>query len=102
MTYNPNVREIGSGISMRLGAIWRPAGGLRLGVAFQTPTLMSLQKEYFAVMGTRFQGERNFASKSTVRNIYTYDYTTPAKLSLGASYTIGNVAALSFDYDRVW
>ena len=102
MTYNPNVREIGSGISMRLGAIWRPAGGLRLGVAFQTPTMVSLQKEYFAVMGTRFQGERNFASKSTVRNIYTYDYTTPAKLSLGASYTIGNVAALSFDYDRVW
>ncbi|MBO5902736.1 MAG: hypothetical protein J6Q40_01895 [Tidjanibacter sp.] len=102
MSYKPNVREVGTGVNLRLGAIWRPTSGLRLGVAFQTPTLVSLQKEYYAVMGTRFQNERNFTFKPTFRNIYTYNYTTPAKLSLGASYTLGTVAAISFDYDRVW
>lgn len=102
MTYNPHVREVGTGVNLRLGAIWRPAGGLRLGVAIQTPTLVSMQREYYAIMGTRFQNERNFTKKSTYNNIYTYNYTTPAKLSLGASYTFGSVAAISFDYDRVW
>ncbi|MBR6813374.1 MAG: hypothetical protein IKM50_02380 [Tidjanibacter sp.] len=102
MSYNPHVREIGTGMNLRLGAIWRPFGGLRLGVAFQTPTLVSLQKEYYSLMGTRFQDERNFTYKSSVHNIYTYDYSTPAKLSLGASYTLGSVAAVSFDYDKVW
>ncbi len=102
MTYNPHVKEAGTGVGLRLGAILRPVGGLRIGVAFHTPLIVALQKEYYAVMGTRFQGERNYAYKSTLRNIYTYNYTTPAKLSVGASYTFGNVAALSFDYDRVW
>lgn len=103
--YNPTVKVEGWGTDLKLGAIFRPVDGLRLGVAFHTPSLVSIRRTYSVLMQSSFNdGEvvtRPVGSNEGV-DVYDYDYTSPARLLLGASYTIGNVVALSLDYDRVW
>lgn len=101
MNYRPVVSNYGTGINLKLGAILRPIEPLRLGVAYHTPTTMILTRDYYASMTTLF--EDGYESEAnTLLNHYTIDYNTPSKLLLGASYTLSNLAVVSFDYDLVW
>ncbi|MDY3978982.1 MAG: hypothetical protein SOZ00_03070 [Tidjanibacter sp.] len=98
--YKPYEESVGTGVNFKIGAIWRPFGGLRLGIAYHTPTAVALNRKYYVSMDTAFNdGVSNSASSLT--NSYTYNYNSPSKLLFGASYAIGSRAILSFDYDLV-
>lgn len=106
MAYTPVESSYGSGINLKIGAILRPIPSLRLGVAYHTRTLTTLTRDYVAGMQTWFEPNTNqdptfYDAESLVHN-YTYHYTSPSKLLLGASYALGNRALLSVDYDIVW
>lgn len=100
MRYRPTAVSYGSGINFKLGAILRPVSALRIGIAYHTPTLMSLTRDYMGSMQTVCPKET--ASSESLVSRYTYDYSSPGKLLLGASLTISNRAILSVDYDKVW
>lgn len=101
MSYHPTVANYGSGVNFKIGAILRPVVPLRIGIAYHSPTSVNLAKDFSASMRTAFANGDRYEAQSYI-NSYTYDYTSPSKLLLGASLTISNRAILSVDYDRVW
>lgn len=101
MTYQPMVMNYGSGVNFKIGAILRPVSGVRLGVAYHSPTAVSLSRDYRTYMRTDAVNDSSIESYSYY-NSFTYNYSSPSKLLLGASVAIANRAVLSVDYDRVW
>ena len=102
MDYNQAVDIEGTGVNFKFGAIYRPIPSLRLGVAVHTPTYYSLERSYQAYMGTNFNpaGDTTPVLDDVATN--AWDFTSPTRLMLGASYSLGNVAVLSVDYERDW
>lgn len=105
----------GVGVNLKLGLIYRPTAGLRLGFAFHSPTYYSLERRYDLSMSTRALGPTSATDLTT--HEYTsetasqiledegpnsWDFASPTRLLFGASYTFGNVAVLSVDYERAW
>ncbi len=115
MGMNQQVRLDGTGVNMKLGVIYRPTPALRLGVAFHTPTLYSIERRYEMAMSTVALGPTSESDQTTheytsdaVSEILeddgpnTWEFTSPSRLMVGASYTFGPFAVLSVDYERAW
>ncbi len=107
----------GSGVNLKLGVVVRPVNGLRVGVAFHTPTYYSLDYSYRAGITTRIvqTGDivgnngpihgveaGNDSPTATNEGPDSWNFTSPARLMFGASYTFGNFAIVSVDYERDW
>ena len=100
----------GVGASLKLGIIVRPVAGLRLGVAFHTPTYYSLDRSYMGGMDYLLQShQEQTADEGRVESPAQYDeagnswdFISPSRLMLGASYTFGRFAIVSVDYERDW
>lgn len=95
----------GTGVNLKLGLTWRPVEALRLGVAFHTPTYYSMNFGYSAGMDS-LASDGLYEDESTPRiddaGEDTWEFTSPARLLVGASYTFGSLAVLSVDYQRDW
>ncbi len=87
-----------SGIEFKVGGLWRPAEGLRLGANITFPMALDLEERW------RFADELSYQVESLVDN-YTYHFVepydslgqfdyqiqSPFKFDLGASYTYKNL-----------
>lgn len=118
--YDQSARLKGTGVNFKLGAIYRPIEGLRIGVAIHTPTYYSMTFKYKAGMTSRVKALNNSAdyqldgngyinpplSQATDTLVddgdYSWCYTSPTRLLVGVSYTFGERAVLSLDYERDW
>lgn len=93
----------GSGVYAKVGAILTPGGGLRIGAAFETPTVLAITERW------SYEGRTDFFDKSyyapDVNDDYpdvfesSYRLRTPYKVNAGAAYTFGHAGMLSFDYE---
>lgn len=100
----------GSGVNFKLGVIVRPVDGLRLGVAFHTPTFYSLDRSYRAGMDYLLlsnEGDAPLEDRWESPTQYDegsdgWEFVSPSRLMFGASYTFGNFAIVSLDYERDW
>ncbi|WP_300905022.1 transporter [uncultured Alistipes sp.] len=100
----------GAGVNFKLGVTVRPVAGLRLGAAFHTPTYYSLSQLYrgdietYGRNNTTHEGQESFDSTPVQRDegSSSWNFTSPARLLLGASYTFGRFAIVSVDYERAW
>ena len=106
----------GSGVNLKLGVVVRPIAGLRLGAAFHTPTYYSLDYSYRAGITTRIVQTEDIINNGPVHGVEkgndsptatnegpdSWSFTSPARLMFGASYTFGNFAIVSVDYERDW
>lgn len=101
----------GSGVNFKLGVVVRPTTGLRLGMAFHTPTYYSLDYSYEADLFSDIRDNSdkeevvrrgNNTPRATNEDYNSWDFTSPARLMFGASYTFGNFAIVSVDYERNW
>lgn len=102
----------GSGVNLKLGFTYRPISALRIGVAVHTPTWYSVDFKYQGAMVSQVydnaKGEfiRPAPEASTEVLVdsggYSWNFRTPARLLLGASYTFGSMAIVSVDYERAW
>ena len=102
MNYRQTNTVSGSGVNFKLGVIVRPVSGLRLGIAVHTPTAVDVTHEYIAEMQTEFWGLNNVYEDVSPLNTWDYSYTSPTRLMAGISYTLGNFAAISADYEKVF
>ena len=90
-------RDEGTGIYAKIGFIARPADGLRIGAAIQTPTLMQIRETYG-------QDGRSVANGESMRGDsptedWFYNLRSPFRFNAGLAYTIGKIALLSADYE---
>ena len=107
MDYDQMVNISGTGINFKIGAIYRPTPSLRIGMAFHTPTSYSLERDYQAFMGTNFSRSENSNDGDLTpvlsdKGENAWDMNSPSRLMFGLSYTFGNMALLSVDYERTW
>jgi len=90
----------GSGVYLKVGALWRPVAGLRIGAAIQTPTFLDM------VSRNAFSGEVSLGGKSTSpynspEDEWGYALVNPFRYNFGLAYSIGNFAVVSADYELV-
>ena len=90
----------GSGIYAKVGALWIPVSGVRLGAAIQTPTAMSITERYAYTGESSLEGKTRLPVSSEEDN-WGYDMTFPFRYNLGAAFSFGQVAILSLDYEGV-
>ena len=106
MKYGQGSQMVGSGVDFKLGLIIRPTSALRIGVAVHTPTYVNLETTYYAEMYTQMMPKANgqYDAFRAYSNdlISTPKFSTPTRLLTGISYTFGQFAILSFDYERAW
>ena len=88
-----------SGIYGKIGAIWLPVAGLRLGAAIQTPTMLEVNEKFQYSSYSLFSNSENRATSP--QGEYSYYIYTPWRYNVGAAYTIGRLGLVSADYERV-
>ncbi|GAA3935173.1 hypothetical protein [Hymenobacter algoricola] len=96
----------GTGLNLRIGAIYRLMDAVRLGASIQTPTFMRLTDTYSTSFDTQFSRapRTNFGTSASVESLpsdYTYSLTTPFRASGGATVTLGKHGFLSSDIEYV-
>lgn len=108
-TYTESLITRGSGINLKLGAIFKPVEALRLGAAIHTPTLMTLKDEFnksLTVNSENFKNVLGVGGSPTTRvdaptNTYQYSLVTPWRGVLSAAGIIGKYGFISVDYEYV-
>ena len=104
----------GSGVGAKFGVVVRPVEALRIGFAVHTPTYYSLAYRYTAALssvalnagdnpnGWEVINGSVYADEATPTlqdgGEHRWAFTTPTRLLAGASYTIGQYAVVSVDY----
>lgn len=95
LSYNEDLSTSGTGINLKLGAIFRANQMLRLGAAVHTPTFMRLDDVYTASMGYNYTEngvEENFTSESPDGS-FEYRLQTPWRF-IGSAGVIINSGEL--------
>jgi len=92
-----SLRDEGTGIYAKLGIIARPAAGLRIGAAIQTPTLMRIREDY--QLEGRSVADGVTWTESSPQDEWFYNFRTPLRFNAGVAYTIGKVGLVSADYE---
>lgn len=95
----------GFGVNLKVGLTIRPVEWFRVGVAYHSPTWITMREVSYGEMGTwlrpGFATESN-RSEFTPDLAQNYDYRTPSRLMAGVSFTIARRVILSADYERAW
>jgi len=100
LTCNYSYRARGTGVYGKFGIIAAPFDGLRLGAAIQTPTRFNMVERYNYGMTTEFPGNTTTSGTSD-EGSWSFTLSSPWRFNVGASYTFGNFAIVSADYERV-
>ena len=105
--FNNTTYSYGNGFSLQLGAIAKIATNFRLGLAYESPTWMTVNDEltqtitgYCADCRDRNNAlVNNINENPNVTNVYeTYNIQTPSKYSGSLAYVFGKKGLISFDY----
>lgn len=96
MKHNYSLR--GSGVYVKAGVLWRPAGGLRLGLAVQSPTWTNMRARQAYSGEVRLTGKTLLPSTSP-EDDWTFRLRQPWRLNAGVAYAFGSVAVVSADYE---
>lgn len=93
------VKNSGVGINAKIGAILYPVKWLRVGAAFHTPTIYSVDESW----GTETWSSFNNAAHHYVSPTGTYSYTvtTPYRLNASAALIFGNFGMITADYEFI-
>ena len=88
------------GVYAKLGIIFRPVQGLRLGASFQTPTAYTISESWRYSTATWFgdSGSRS-DDASSPEGEYSYYLRSPYIASFGAAFTFGKSGFISADYE---
>ena len=95
-----NFQLEGGGVYAKVGALWVPLPGIRLGAAVQTPTILSVTERY-AYTGQSNLSGRTRLPVSSDEDQWGYDMTFPFRYNFGAAISFGQLAILSVDYEGV-
>lgn len=87
------------GLYGKIGVIVLPVKGLRLGVAFQTPTAFTVSESWSYSASSHFEDSGFNASVTSPVGEYTYCLRSPYTVDAGIAYTFGPYGFISLDYE---
>ena len=88
-----------AGIYAKVGVIFRPVSGLRLGASFQTPTAFTISETWGYSASTNYEDNFYNDSASSPQGEYSYFMRSPYRASFGAAFTFGKQGFISVDYE---
>ena len=97
-TYRYNYFAKASGIYAKLGLIWLPTNSLRLGLAYQTRTALTVEESWQHSGMVRYDNGKSY-SGSGQEGWYRYDLYAPSVLNAGLTWTFGRRGLVSLDYE---
>lgn len=89
----------GSGVFGKIGFLWRPVDGLRVGAAVQTPTIMEINERWIQDVNLNYTDASFNGSAKTPEGDYSYRLRSPYRLNAGVAFTFAGMALLSADYE---
>ena len=89
----------GSGVFGKIGFLWRPVDGLRVGAAVQTPTIMEINERWIQDVNLNYTDASFNGSAKTPEGKYSYRLRSPYRLNAGAAFTFAGMALVSADYE---
>ena len=114
LKYQEQLTTSGSGISATLGMIYKMSSSLRVAISLQTPTYFDQMNErmdgvltprVFGIPSFNAQGAPIIITKvgpvKLTPNEFSYQLSTPMRLSGGAAYLLGKKALISLDMEYV-
>ncbi|MDR2907251.1 MAG: hypothetical protein LBU91_04600 [Bacteroidales bacterium] len=87
----------GTGVNLKLGAIFKPADFIRIGLAFHTPTRFAIEERF----STEVEGNLEGKIERSKESISEYYVKTPARLIGSLGFVIGKVALIGVEYEHV-
>jgi len=99
LLFRETLQVEGTGVNLRIGAIYRANDWLRLGFALHTPTWMGLNESYQAFMETRF-GSSVFTQNSSI-GAFDYDLNMPWRWVGSVGLVLDKQAMLGIEYEYV-
>jgi len=100
LTYSDVYQVQGSGVNIRLGIIGRPVDFLRIGVAFQSPTWVSMTDDYSTqLLGNLDNDPNDYGYENPLVGTFAYNLTTPYRVTVGVMGLIGKFGFLSADFE---
>lgn len=89
----------GSGVFGKIGFLWRPVDGIRVGAAVQTPTIMEINERWRQDVNVNYTDASFNGSAKTPEGDYSYRLRSPYRLNAGAAFTFAGMALISADYE---
>ncbi len=89
----------GTGVYGKFGFLWRPADGVRIGGAVQTPTVMEINERWRQDVNVNYTDSRHNGSAQTPEGNNSYRMRSPYRLNAGAAFTFAGMALISADYE---
>lgn len=99
-TYSEYLRTSGLGYNFKLGIIFLPIDGIRIGASVQSPTFYTLTDNWNASLSTEFRNGDSYSRKSPDGS-YIYSLRTPARYTLSASAVLFKRMLVSADYELI-
>ncbi len=98
-TFKEKTVANGGGLNLKLGAIFQPTQWLRLGVAFHSPTRISIDQTKNTTFESSFlNGTETYKYSSNFVD-YSYAVKTPAKYQLNTAFIFKKKGLLAIDYE---
>jgi long-subunit fatty acid transport protein len=99
LSYEENFVSRGTGFNLKLGAIYLPMDWLRLGVAYHTRTIISLEDVYYSTLTSNDTIFADPLVATSPEGSFSYRIKTPSKTILSAATVIKKRAIISVDYE---
>lgn len=98
--FKTHEKTSGRGVNLKLGVIYKPIDAIRIGLAFHTPTIYEVNKEYYNEVYGYFDADPDEYAKTNKYN-YEYQLQTPGRGMASLGFKIGKIALIDIDYEYV-
>ena len=99
-TYRYNYYSKAAGVYLKAGLIWLPTNSLRVGLAYQTRTVLDVEENWQHSGKVAYDNGKTY-SGSGQEGWYSYNLYTPSVLDAGLAWTFGRKGLISLDYELV-
>lgn len=89
----------GAGVYGKIGFLAIPAEGLRIGAAFQTPTVLHIDETWRQSVDVHYQTPSYDGDATSPEGNFSYRLRTPYRVNAGLAYTFMGMAIISADYE---
>lgn len=97
--YSESVKVNGSGINLKLGAIYKFNDYFRAGIALHTPTIYGITEIYNKSLTVNSENYYGTITQDAPENQYDYTIITPLKAIASATAILGKNGFVSVDYE---
>lgn len=103
LNYTTNLNTTGLGVGAKIGAIFLPTSFLRLGIAFHTPSRISLTDNYKGQLSSEiaFSSFALDTTQYTPDGTYDYSIVIPGRIALSGAYIYKKSGFISVDFEHI-